>query len=196
MKTFKIAVAVVLSMLVAANALAAESVTRASGGSVQVKGEYDIVWLNENSRLKREWITVHDESIPADLIGTVGVDVRKGDARVSYNYHAKYSIAPKEDLSAIEIRFLLFDIWGKHTRNLSATDVEDLPSGSETRLTGAWYASANAAQEHYASIAYIARVRTKSGRVIEANTKTVLEEARKFSKKFSESDLEPQPPKE
>lgn len=193
MKAFKIAVAVVLCALVAANALAAESVTRASGGSVQTKDE-DFVFTNRGSSLEREWITVHDDSIPADIPGTIGVRTIYDSDDSAPQYRAEYSIESKEELSAVEVRFLLFDIWGEPTRNLSTTDVMDVSAWVTFDAT--WRASWNEVRDHYASIAYIARVRTKSGRVIEANIKTVLKEARKFSKKFSESDLEPQPPKE
>lgn len=54
--------------------------------------------------------------------------------------------------------------------------------------------SENEASEFYASIAYIAKVRTKAGRILASDTAPVLEEARKFSSKFSAEDLEPQKP--
>ena len=53
----------------------------------------------------------------------------------------------------------------------------------------------NTAREFYASIAYIAQVRTKDGRVLKANTEAIIQEARKFSEKFSVSDLENTPEK-
>lgn len=93
-------------------------------------------------------------------------------------------------------RFLTFDIWGDHSRNLSATDIADMDAGSTKKFDGKWNIySENEVTEYYASIAYIAQVRTKSGRVIKADPKVVLEEARKFSKKFAEGDLEPTPEK-
>jgi hypothetical protein len=48
-------------------------------------------------------------------------------------------------------------------------------------------------EKHYASIAYIARVRLVDGRVSEAPTDAVIEEARKFSSKFTAAQLEPKP---
>ena len=47
---------------------------------------------------------------------------------------------------------------------------------------------------HYASIAYISRVRTKEGRVVEADSGPIVDEAKKFSKKFTSADLEPPKP--
>lgn len=51
--------------------------------------------------------------------------------------------------------------------------------------------SENEVEEHYASIAYVARVRLASGRVLEGSTDRVVEEARKFSSKFTPADLDP-----
>ena len=55
--------------------------------------------------------------------------------------------------------------------------------------------SENEVSEYYASIAFIAQVRTKTGRIIKADPIIVIQEAQKFSKKFKESDLEPEPKK-
>ena len=199
MKFLAFAVAITLLGPFAADLSAAESVTMASGGSIKTELGYGIV-LNKESSLAREWITVHDDSVLADISGMVGVKTiyESGErySRESYQYSAEYSITAKEDLSAVEIRFLTFDIWGNHSRNLSATDIVDMAAGTTKSFVGKWNVySENEVSEYYASIAYIAQVRTKSGRVIKANPKFVLEQAQKFSKKFSEEDLEPKPEK-
>jgi hypothetical protein len=102
----------------------------------------------------------------------------------------------KEDVTAIEVRFLAFDIWGNHLRNLSATDILDLKAGETKSFDARWNVfSENEASKYYASIAYIAQVRTKSGRVLRMNPELAVNEARKFSSKFEASDLEPEPQK-
>jgi hypothetical protein len=81
------------------------------------------------------------------------------------------------------------------SRRVSAVtnDISNPPK----EFTGAWNAySENEVSEYYASIAFVARVRTKAGRVFEANLTPVLEEARKLSKKFSPENLEPKPQKQ
>ena len=45
------------------------SVSRASGGSVQIDLCYGIK-INKESSLMHEWITVHDQVLPVDLVGT------------------------------------------------------------------------------------------------------------------------------
>ena len=77
-------------------------------------------------------------------------------------------------------------------RTLSTTEIADIGAG-EKKLEGVWrMLSENECSEHYASIAYVSRVRTQAGRVHAGDTSKVLEEARKFSEKFAETDLEPE----
>lgn len=191
MKLRVLSIAGAILLTVSSNTIAAQTVTKESGGSIKTDLGYGIV-LNKESSLTREWITVHDSSLPADILGTVGVKTiyESGDRYSSgrYKYSAEYTITAKEALSAIEVRFLTFDIWGDHSRNLSATDIVDMDAGSTKKFNAKWNVySENEVSEYYASIAYIAQVRTKSGRVIKADPKVVLEQARKFSKKLGVS---------
>lgn len=167
------------------------TITKESGGSIQTPLEYGIV-LNKNSSLNREWITVHDESLPITISSTIGVKTiyesagRSGD----YLYKTGFSLQAKEPITAFELRFLLFDLWGKHIKTLSFTEVSDFTGSKD--FVGSWKVfNENEVSEYYASIAYLARIRTQSGRVVEANPVVVLDEARKFSKKFTEDSLNP-----
>jgi len=181
-------------LIFASATLAEQQVTKTSGGSIQTELGYGIV-LNKESTLTREWITIHDDSLPVDIEGTTGVNTSYGDRK--YQYNAEYIIKTKEAISAVEVRFLTFDIWGNNVRNLSATDIQDVKADVTQNFDATWHEySENRVSEFYASIAYIAQVRTADGRVIKANPEIVLKEARKFSDKFSKSDLEPKPEKE
>jgi hypothetical protein len=114
----------------------------------------------------------------------------------NYFYKSDYTITPKEALTAIEVRFLTFDVWGKPIKTLTATDIQDMPSNTNQQFSAKWSVfSENEASEFYASIAYIAQVRTASGRVIQMDNTPVLQEAQKFYKKFTAEDLEPKPDK-
>lgn len=170
------------------------SVTRESGGGVQTNLFGYGTILNKDSTLSREWITVHDQLLPADLEGTVGVRTVYESGRVSgsYFYEAKYTIKAKEPLTAIDVRFLVFDVWGNHIRTLVATQLVDISAGVSKAFNGKWNLfSENEASDYFASVAYISRVRTKAGRVIEGNRAAVLTEAKKFARKLTEEDLEP-----
>ena len=89
------------------------SVSRASGGSVQTDLGYGIK-INKESSLMREWITVHDQVLPVDLVGTVGVRTIYDSESRGYRYRALFSLQASEPLAAVEVRFLVFDIWGEH----------------------------------------------------------------------------------
>ena len=176
------------------------TVTKASGGSVKtVLDAASQIVVNKESSLMREWIAVHDPAMPMRLEGTPGVTTIYEDGQRyssgNYRYSSELQFTATEPVSAVEIRFLTFDVWGEPGRVLSVTEVKDFPAGTHP-LIGKWNLySENEASEFYASIAYVARVRTKQGKVIRADPAPVVAEARMFSKKFTEADLEPQKPK-
>ena len=169
--------------------------TRGPGGSIQTTLGYGIK-VNSASSLQREWITAHDSLLPVDLSGTIGVvTAYKTGSSYSYGdyeYRANVPVRTRDSLSAVEIRFVLFDIWGDFVKTLSMTEVEDVPANTTKTYSPAWRLySENEASEHYASIAYVARVRTKAGRVFEANYTPIVAEARKLSERFTPEDLDP-----
>jgi hypothetical protein len=85
-------------------------------------------------------------------------------------------------------------VWGERGKSLVLTEIKDFAAGTH-KLEGSWSLfSENEASEYYASVAYVARVRTKDGKVVVADVRPVVEEAKKFYAKFSETDLEPEKP--
>jgi hypothetical protein len=171
-------------------------VTRADGGSITTDLGYGIA-VAKGSSLRREWIAVHVPALPVDLDGTPGVStvyVRK-EYSGEYNYRAKFRINTTQPIKAIEVRFLTFDVWGNHVRTLSSEDVVDIAAGVTKELQGSWSLySENDVERHYASIAFIARIRLEDGHVLVAPTDAVVEEARKFSTKFTVAELDPKSP--
>ncbi len=166
---------------------AGATVTRADGGSITTNLGLGIA-VAKNSSLRREWIAVHFRVIPVDLEGTPGVTTLYANG---YRYRSRFRVTVKDSIRAVQVNFLTFDIWGNHVRTLSFVEVGDASVGTR-ELIGEWNLySENDVQAHYASIGYVARVRLADGRVMEAPTEPVLEEARKFSSKFTAADLEP-----
>lgn len=90
--------------------------TTTDGGSIQTKLSANIV-LNKESGLRREWVVVHDDTIPVDLVGSPGVTtIYESGGRYSsggYRYRAAYTVRVAEPVVAIEVRFITFDVWGK-----------------------------------------------------------------------------------
>ena len=174
-------------------------ILRQNGGSIQTVLGHGIR-LNKESSLEREFITVIDPKLPAGLTACCGVRTvyeREADyTAAQYLYRAAYSLRTLQDIAAFEVRFLLFNIWGRHVQTLSATEIADVPANGIRECDSKWLLfDENEACEHYASIAYTAVVRTSTGQVFESDSSPVLDEAQKFSSKFSNSDLEPTPRK-
>ena len=75
------------------------------------------------------------------------------------------------------------------------TEVADLAGGESKEIQGEWNVySENEVEEHYASIAYVATVRTASGSIIRPDDEPVLAEATRFTERFSAEDLIPERP--
>lgn len=179
----------------AAAAARPAEVKRGSSGSIQTNLGYGIV-LNKESSLQREWVVVNPPDVPAAIAGPAALvtSYKSGGYTGSYRYKMAAEVESKEALTAIEISFLTFDVWGNHDRKLVSRDVVDFGPGKRV-FEGEWgVANDNEASEFYASIAFISRVRTKAGRVIVADVAPVVEEARKFAARFSASDIEPLAP--
>jgi hypothetical protein len=79
-----------------------------------------------------------------------------------------------------------------HEKTLSSLNIQDMKENEIYKFDGKWNIfSENEVSEYYASIAFIAQVRTSAGKVLVTNTEPVLMEAMRMSAKFSEADLEP-----
>lgn len=172
-------------------------VLQESGGSIRTPLSRTII-LNEESSLEREFITVIDKTLPANLTSCVGVSTvyepETDYSRGEYVYSSSYEIKALEDIRAFETRFLIFNIWGEHVQTLTSTEIADITAGSVRSYDGRWNLfSENEACKHYASISYLAVIRTASGQVLRADVEPVISEAKKFSSKFTDSDLEPTP---
>lgn len=157
---------------------------------------------NKESTLTHEWIVIDDPQMPVRMTDVWGVtptyDLEgSNEYHRSYHYKAPYEWETKDTaVSAVEVRFLTFDVWGGHVRTLTATVIRDVEAHSKTSEVGVWSLySENEAWEHGASLGYIARVRTAVGKVTVANIDLVVREAQRFSEKFTEADLEPKAPK-
>ena len=173
------------------------TILKASGGSIQTKLSPTII-INKESSLEREFITIVDPSLPVSLTACVGIKtIYQATTNYSaggYSYIVRYSVKAVEPISALQVRFLLFNVWGRHVTTLSATEIVDMPEGTVRSFDGIWTVfSETEVKEHYASIAYIAVVRDSFGKVLEADIQPVLTEARRFSERFCDSDLEPTP---
>jgi hypothetical protein len=205
------------SATVVAESLAPTTPSSDSGGPVvhrKVGGPMgiDADLRNKESKLRREWIIVDDSRLPVGfhVAQTQGINTGK-----KYNGHSfdwlftnrSVVFVRHESVSAFEIRHLTFDIWGDHVRTLTGSEIADhtlLDPGStrdefdfrdspgSIEVDHQWNLyTENEAWAFYASITYMARVRTAAGKVIEAETDAIIREARRFTEQFSAEQLEP-----
>lgn len=169
--------------------------SRGSGGSIVTVLSYGIR-LNKESSLSREWVTAHDTRVPADIDGTAGISTiyvpGSGYSSGEYQYRGTFKLTPRDSLTAIEVRFILFDIWGEFVKTLQTTLIADMPAGVPREFDSRWNLYGDhEASEYYASIAYVARIRTRTGRVFEADYDPIVFEARKINTRFAPEDLDP-----
>lgn len=160
-------------------------VLRGTGDSMNFDLGYGIE-VNEGSTLQREWVIVNDDRLPVSLT-SFKADIRLDDRNWTYDIY--YYVEVTEDIQAIEVRFIPFDIWGESKRTLSATDIQDIGAG-ENSFSSQWrILSENDALQHYAILGYVAQVKLTSGQILRADVDAVVEEARRFSDDFSSADL-------
>jgi hypothetical protein len=169
--------------------------TRFGGGSMSTDAGAGMV-INRASGLEREWIVVTDERLPVSIIGEAGIRtvyVSPHRYRIGgYEYRSDFSLVARKDIAAVEVRIVVFDVWGDFVRTLSLTQIQDVAAGETIRVQPRWQVFRESeVADHYGSLAYVARVRTSSGRILEAEYERIVGEIRTFSKRFTPELLEP-----
>jgi len=174
----------------AADAAPAISSTRADGGSV-VTDLGDGIAVNKGSSRRRQWITLHDPSLPLDISGSAGIQTEWRGTDRGYEGSATYTVHANEPISAFELRVMLFDVWGDFLRTCSDKETRDISAG-DTPITSDWTIYDESEVGYVYSVAYVARVLTASGKTFQTNDDAVLAEARKISALVRKEDLTPQ----
>lgn len=169
------------------------TVDRSEGPDVTVSLGYGIV-LNKESTLRREWFVVRDAQAPAFIEGPAGIRVvfKDGDrgSRGEFQYTSSYRLAAREPVTAFEVRAVVIDVFGRTVKTLSSTEVVPVTGGRDFR--SAWRIfSENEASEAFASVMYVAQVRTAAGRVYVADRAAIFDQVRKVASRLTEADLEP-----
>ena len=178
----------VLGGLMTANTSFGE-VIKGTGTPMKFELGYGIM-VNDASSLKRSWVVINDESLPVRIARFYGLSTKYDTEDRRWLYEARYVLEVREPVAAIEIKIIPFNIWGEMDRPLSATEIEDFSVNSRS-ITSTWRSSESDAIQHHASIAYVSAVRLFNGRILRANSETVVQEAKQLSSQFSASDLKP-----
>lgn len=164
------------------------STTAVDGGSIVVELGYGIK-LNERSSLHRKAYVINDSLAPltlSDFTLSIGYKDR------SYVVRTAGTASVNDNVSALEIRILLFDVFGEHLKTLSATSIADRRTGTSI-LTGnedwSWFLSSTEAQDAMTSVAFVARARQASGGIWNFDEAAIIGELKKLSIARSAEEL-------
>ena len=134
------------------------------GGSIVVSGETtysDLDDFNAGSSLRKSWVVMDNLNSPLAILDA-GVSVEAWGANLGFR--ATGRVKARTALSAFEVNFFLFDVFGKAMRILSYDVIKDIDNGVEVPLTGDWSASYSDANLHTV-VAFVAQVRTMDGSI-------------------------------
>jgi len=145
-------------LLFAANSYAANyDIERTSDGPFSF---FDMgIMLNEGSSLQRESILFNDKSSPVKLLSHT-MKVKYKDRGFRFAGSTRVQIGKK--ITALQIRTIQYDIFGRHMQNLANTEPKDFSVG-EITVDGEWRASEHEITEFLTSVTYVARVRFEDG---------------------------------
>ena len=137
-------------------------VRQEDGGSVVVKvvGGY----LNQESSLKRTWYVIDDPDAPAGL-DRAGVFPHFDEKEKTQYFVPVGTVSPKEAISAVEVRYALFDVWGDHLRTIAVTRLIDSSTHVDLRQSHEWLALDSEVAQLASVVAFVSRVRTADGDV-------------------------------
>lgn len=170
------------------------NVSTADGGSVSTEIGYGYA-LNKKSSLKRLWLVLNDQNCPLQLYGA-GIRTKYDDR--SYKFEQVGSIAAREPLSAFEIRYVLYDVFGEYLETLSNTEVVDLKTKGSISLsdTGTWVTSEGEVSKMLTVVSFVARVRTASGKIWHCQEKEIVDGLSRNRLKVGKEFIVPTPGKE
>ena len=137
-------------------------ITRSPDGpfSFQILG----ITMNEGSTMQRESIVLNVPDSPIRFV-SASLSFDFEDRRFRYNVAAQVEAAVP--ITALEVRHVLFDVFGEHVKNLSDTEAKDITPGDHS-LSGTWnILRENEVTEHLTTVSYVAQARLADGRVWE-----------------------------
>ena len=150
--------AVALVLLVTPCLAAQYDIKRESDGPFQFK-LYGVD-INKGSTLQRESVLFNDPTCPVQ-ISRNSMTFDYSDRRLTIA--ASTQIAIRQPVMAMEVRHILFDVFGQHMRNLSNTEARDFSVGASA-LKATWNLyDENDASEHLTTVSYISRARLVDG---------------------------------
>lgn len=170
------------------------TVKELDGGSVVTRLSAQIA-VNEASTLQRRWFVINDATCPVVLSDAGVRTVYENYLRDNdYWYLPEGSIVSATGAHAVEVRFLLFDLWGNHMKTLSLLRVRDMRPGVAVDLDAdrtRWRSWENEVAELFTVVAFVANVRRGEREVWAFDQKKFLAQAASIRLKTTEAQLAP-----
>src|SRR5260370_42337149 len=100
------------------------NIDTSDGGPVLTK--YGVGDINKDSTLRRSWHTMNDITCPIQLVKAgARTEQRIGTTNLEYKPIVESFVA-KEPIAAMEMRFVLYDVFIEHIVTLEVSRVEDV----------------------------------------------------------------------
>lgn len=163
---------------------ASAEVLRGDGGPIAFESGYGME--NGGSSLSMQWVIVNDENLPVEL---TQFQIRRILGTRYRGFSIDYSIESQAPVSAVELVFIPFDVWGRSSRPMSATHIQDIPAGTQNFSSEWSILTESDVSNHFVMIGYVAQARLETGEVIKTNLDDVIEEARRLSENFGADNL-------
>src|ERR1019366_6854838 len=97
-----------------------------------------------------------------------------------------------QKIQAIEVRYILFGVFGQHFKTLQSVEVADIEPSHSYDLSGSkWSAWQNDVSHFLSSVAFVSAVRTADGKIWRYNQKAVTDELERIQLKAADIDLNP-----
>jgi hypothetical protein len=118
------------------------------------------VEINEGSSLQRESVLLNDPDCPVQLIRA---RLRFADADGRLEIITSTHLSFVQSVAALEVRHILYDVFGRHMMNLSNLQVRDFPA-KPNLFSATWRPlEENVTTELLTTVTYVARVRLEDG---------------------------------
>ena len=162
--------------------------TNYDGGSIKSQ-----LWpgyqMNGKSSLRRSWFVLNDTSCPVQLLET-GVNTHyRQDAHEFRNIG---TIQTTQSIQAVEIRYIMFDVFGGFMTTLTSTEVADIPKTDSHQIEVVFRrVDESEASELLSVAAFVAQVRAEDGKIWRYDHKAVTEALARIHLKVADVDLNP-----
>lgn len=156
-------------------------------GDVVVTERVDDPSKTRKSSIRWDCHALHDPRCPVDFVDTPELKTLTGVPGIDSRLSTKYELEIREPITAIEIHFLVFDIWGECVPALSAVEVSDMPSG-RIQMDHRWIVSSTQGVMQ-TSVVYVAKARTANGVVYVADKAALTKAVRQLSLNVTDADF-------